>query len=419
MRPELRTVFSPLRIRNFRIYLAGQAVSMVGTWLQMTAQGWVVWELSRSPAALGIVAMLSSFPILALGPLAGVVADRLDRRKLLVATQVGAMTLAFVFASLLWTKAIHIWHVYVLSVLLGVVAALDMPAQQGFLGDLAGLGEVRKAVNLNTMVLQASRLLGPALAGFIIGAFGSAWAFFLNGLSFLAVIASLLAVRSQQVRANGEGSWVGEFGDGLRFIFRQPRVQDLIIFAVLITFFGLPVLNILPAVAGQVLKGDATTLGFLMASSGAGALIGTLFLVPIANTIRRAGMVIWGAVVWVGVWFVVFSLERTLELSALSLFFVSLGTPVVITIGMGLLQVLAPPEMRARLFSFFLMVAFGLQPFASLLIGYSAEHLGTPTAIQINGLLLVVGAALILAFRPKLRRWEVGATSAQDVSEGS
>lgn len=398
--------FSPLRITSFRIYLSGQAVSLVGTWLQMTAQGWVVWELSRSPAALGIVAMLGSLPILLLGPWAGVLADRLDRRRLLITTQAGAMVVAFTFAALLQTNFIRLWHVYVLSTLLGVLTAVDMPAQQAFIGDLSGMGQVRQAVNLNTMVVQVSRMLGPALAGFMIGALGSASAFWLNGLSFLAVIASLLAVRSKQVRTARSRNWMSEFRDGLRFIEGQPRIQDLIIFVILITFFGLPVINILPAVASDVLHGDATTLGLLMAASGAGALAGTLFVVPLAQSLRRTGVAVWSAVLWIGVWFVVFSMETSLPLSALSLFFVSLGAPLVITMAMGLLQLLAPPDMRARLLSLFMMVSFGMQPLASLLIGYSAEHLGTPVAIQINALMLVGGAILMIVLRPKLRQWE-------------
>ncbi len=398
--------FSPLRITSFRIYLSGQAVSLVGTWLQMTAQGWVVWELSRSPAALGIVAMLGSLPILLLGPWAGVLADRLDRRRLLITTQVGAMVVAFTFAALLQTNFIRLWHVYVLSTLLGVLTAVDMPAQQAFIGDLSGMGQVRQAVNLNTMVVQVSRMLGPALAGFMIGALGSASAFWLNGLSFLAVIASLLAVRSKQVRTARSRNWMSEFRDGLRFVEGQPRIQDLIIFVILITFFGLPVINILPAVASDVLHGDATTLGLLMAASGAGALAGTLFVVPLAQSLRRTGVAVWSAVLWIGVWFVVFSIETSLPLSALSLFFVSLGAPLVITMAMGLLQLLAPPDMRARLLSLFMMVSFGMQPLASLLIGYSAEHLGTPVAIQINALMLVGGAILMIVLRPKLRQWE-------------
>jgi len=399
--------FSPLRVRDFRVYLGGQAISLVGTWLQVTAQGWAVWVISRSTSALGIAAMLSTLPILLLGRWTGVWADRLDRRRLLIATATGAMALAFVLASLVQTNRIQLWHLYLLSALLGIVTAIDLPAQQAFLGDLSGMGQVRRAVNLNTMIVQVSRMVGPAMAGFVIASLGTATAFWLNGLSFVAVIASLLAVRSNQVQtARSDGS-AGGFGEGLRFVAGQPRIQDLMIFVVLITFLVFPVLNILPAFATGVLRGDAQTLGILLASSGAGALTGTLFVVPIAQTIRRTGAVVGTAVVWMGVWAIIFSTTTWLPLSVVSMFFVSLGAPAVFTMVNGLLQFLAPPEMRARLLSLLLMVSFGLQPFASLLIGYSAELLSTPVAIEINGVLLLTSAGAMFALRSKLLRWEV------------
>jgi len=399
--------FSPLRIRDFRVYLGGQAISLVGTWLQVTAQGWAVWVISRSTSALGIAAMLSTLPILLLGRWTGVWADRLDRRRLLIATATGAMVLAFILAVLVQTNLLQLWHLYLLSALLGIVTAIDLPAQQAFLGDLSGMGQVRRAVNLNTMIVQLSRMVGPAMAGFVIASLVTATAFWLNGLSFVAVIASLLAVRSNQVRTARSDSSAGGFGEGLRFVAGQPRIQDLMIFVVLITFLVFPVLNILPAFATDVLRGDAQTLGILLASSGAGALTGTLFVVPIAQTIRRTGVVVGTAVVWMGVWAIIFSTTTWLPLSAISMFFVSLGAPAVFTMANGLLQFLAPPEMRARLLSLLLMVSFGLQPFASLLIGYSAELLTTPVAIEINGVLLLTSAGAMFALRSKLLRWEV------------
>ena len=399
--------FSPLAIRNFRIYLGGQAVSLVGTWLQLTAQGWVVWELSHSAASLGLVAMLGSLPILLLGPWAGVWADRLNRRILLIVTQAAAMMIAFVLAILIGTGQVQVWHLYITSVLLGIVAALDMPAQQAFLGDLSGMAEVRKAVLLNSMIFQTSRMIGPALAGLIIGTLGAAVAFWLNGFSFLAVIASLLLVRTNQVRASRlTNTWNG-FREGMRFVGDHPRIQDLLLFAVLVTFLGLPIINIFPAVASQILNGDATTLGWLLAASGAGALVGVVFVLPITNSLQRTGLVIGSAVVWTGAWFMVFSLSTQLLTSMLSVFLVGLGVPSVMTAAMGLLQVSAPMDMRARLVSLFVIVTFGMQPLASLLVGYGAESLGITTVIRINSLLLMAIPVLMWMFRPHLRQWEV------------
>lgn len=407
----LRESFSPLKIRNFRIYLSGQAVSLVGTWLQMTAQSWVVWELSHSATALGVTAMLGSLPILLLGPWAGVWADRLDRRKLLILTQIGAMILAFILALLTQTGLVQLWHVYLLSGLLGIITAVDIPVQQTFLGDLSGMAEVRKAINLNITMLQVSRILGPALAGLIIATLGVAVAFWLNGLSFIAVIISLWLVSSNQVRKPHNGKFLVEFKEGVSYVATQPRLQDLILLAILVTFFAFPVImSLLPAVVGKVLQGDAATLSWLMMSSGAGALVGTMFLAPLTQATRRTGVVLGGIIGWVGVWLVLFSEVNWLPLSLISLFFVSIGIPAVLTTTMGLMQVLAPADMRARLMSLFFTLSFGMQPVASLLAGYSADALTTPVAIRVNGLLLILGAVLMLVIRPALRKWEANAS---------
>ncbi len=404
----LRGNFSPLRIPNFRLYISGQAVSLVGTWLQITAQGWVVWQLSHSPAALGIVGMLNTLPILLLGPWAGVWADRLNRRRVLIGTQSVAMTLAFILAILTQTGLVQLWHVYVLATCLGIVTAIDFPAQQAFIGDLSGMSEVRRAVNVNAMVLQVSRMLGPALAGVVVNSLGASVAFWLNGLSFLAVIASLVAVQSAQAARHESGrSALGEFVDALGFVRRQPRLQDLIFFVILVTFFGLAVMSIMPAVASQMLHGGADTLGLLLAMSGAGALVATVVLVPIAQSARKTGLVVSGAVIWMGTCYVAVSFASgMLPLALLGVFCFSLGAPVVITMALGLLQVLAPPGMRARILSLFVMVSFGMQPIASLLIGYSASALGTPVAIRINGIGLILGGLAVLLLRSDLRQWE-------------
>lgn len=401
--------FEPLRQRNFAIYLSGQAVSLIGTWLQATAQGWVVWELSGSEAALGIVAAFTALPLLLLGPFAGAIADRFDRRKLLIATQVVAMLLAFILAFLVQTKLVQLWQVYILALALGVVSALDFPAQQAFLGDLSGMHLVRKAVNLNAMILQVSRILGPAFAGAIITAVGTATAFWLNGLSFLAVIVSLVLVRSQQVRSRSKNHPLKDFAVALRFLQTQPRLQDILTLVVFVTFFGLSVLNIMPAVATKVLGGDAQSLGLLLAASGAGALISVIFVLPYVQAARRTGVVIAGAVIWMGIWILVFSQMKSLPLAMGAILLYSIGAPAVIATSLGLSQLMAPQDMRARIVSLFVMVSFGLQPISSLYVGYMAEWLGVPTTILLNGIFLVAGGALMLVLRPALRHWSANA----------
>jgi MFS family permease len=405
----LRQSFTPLRYPNFRIYLGGQAISLVGTWLQNAAQAWVVWTLTNSEAALGTVTMFGTLPLLLLGPFAGVWVDRFDRRKLLIATQAAAMILAFILAFLVQTGMVQVWHVYLMALLLGIVTALDLPAQQTFLGDLAGMGEVRKAINLNAMIVNVSRMLGPAFSGILIQRLGIAPAFWLNGLSFVAVIASLIAVRASHAQAKASTDHpLRQLVDAVKFVRIQPRMQDLFLFALMTTFFVFSIiLTQLPAFASVVLHGDAETAGYLQAASGAGALLGVLFIVPLAQAQKRSGLVLAAAAVWMGIWMLGFAFSTWLPISLLTLFLGSIGAPTIITLALGLIQVMSPPDMRGRLISLFTVISFGFQPIAAFLIGQSAEHLGVQTAIQINSVLLIISALAMLLFRTELRRWEV------------
>jgi MFS family permease len=401
--------FSPLRIRNFRIYLGGQAISLIGTWLQVTAQGWVVWQLTGSTVELGTVQMLNTLPLFVLAPWAGSWADRFDRRKLLIITQLGMMVLAFLLALLVLTGVIQVWHIYVLSLFLGIFSALDFPAQQTFLGDLAGASsEMKRAVNLNITIVQVSRMLGPAVAGLVVGALGAGMAFFLNGLSFVAVVASLLMVRATQTQSKTKysSSALRGFGEAVNFLRDQPRLVDCIIFAALATFFGISiVLNILPAVASTVLNGDATTLGLLMSASGAGALVGVSVIAPIMQAQKRIGVVMALAGLCAGIAFFLLGVTQVLPVAMLGLFCAGLAMPSLMSTTMGLLQVSAPVTMRARVMSLFTMVSFGFQPLAAVWIGWSAELLGIQTAILVNATCLIA-VSLFMLSRGALRRWD-------------
>ena len=398
--------FAPLKNRNLRIYLGGQAISLLGTWMQATAQSWVVWELTHAESSLGIVVMLNTLPLFLLAPWAGSIADRFNRRAILLITQSIAMILAFTLAFLIQTGLVQIWHIYLFSLILGIVNTLDFPAQQTFIGDLSGMGQVRQAITLNIMGLQVARMLGPAIAGVALKLVGSAAAFWINGASFFVVLISLLLVRSHQAESkhpNGRG----QFRETLQFIRSQPRMIDLMIFATLVTFFGLAVFNILPSVADHVLNGDSQTFGLLLGSSGAGALISTLILLPLSQASKRVGQIVIGAAAWMGMFFLLLSQSTWLPLSMAAIFCASLGAPLVMTTGLGVLQMLAPTDMRARIISLFTMLTFGMQPLASLAIGYSAELINTRAAILINAICLLTGALLMLFFRHGLRQWEL------------
>ncbi len=399
--------WSPLRRRAFRLYFGGQAVSLLGTWMQITAQSWVVWELSRSMQAQGLVALLGAIPLILLAPWAGAAADRFDRRKLLIVAQVAAMLLAFTLALLVQTELVQLWHVYALSFLLGAVAAVEMPAQQAFIGDLVGMGEIRKALALNGVIVQLGRTVGPTLAGWAIARVGVAEAFWMNGVSFLAVIASLLAIRAIAVgRASAAAGKPGGFDEAARYLLSQPRLVDLLAFVTLSSFFVLSNLTIYPALATVVLGGDSRTLGWLLGASGVGALIGSLLVTHFSRATPRVGLALAGCTIWAGAMIVCNSFSRSLPTAVACIMATGLTVPFIFTTANGLTQMLAPAQMRGRLLSILLMVGFGLQPVAAIGIGWIGDRFGASQALFVNGFCLMAGGAL-MTVRRGLLAWRI------------
>ena len=397
----------PLQTPQVRIYLGGQTVSLVGTWLQATAQAWVIWELSHSTTALAIASLLGLGPSLLIGPLAGVWADRLDRRRLLIVVQLVAAATACSLALLAQTRMLQLWQVDVLILVLGVDATLGGPAERALLTDLVGAERAREAVALNQVIFQLSRILGPVLAGIIVVGLGPAVAFWLNGLSFLAVAGSLLVIHPRQVLAPAGSSSARALGEALRFIAATPPVLELFVLGFLLTFLALPVMTVLPAVVDRVLHGGPGTLGVLTAASAAGALAGAVVLLPFVRSLSRPGIIVGAAVIWTGIWFVVFSQSAWLPLSILCMLLIGLAGPSVMALATGVLQVVAPLDMRARIQSLFSTITYGAQPVGVLLLGFSADRIGASTGILACGGLIALGAVLVLLARPDLRRWTV------------
>lgn len=395
--------FTILRSRDIRVYLSGNAISLVGDWMQQTAQAWVVWELTHSTTALGIVAFFSQIPFFLFGPWVGVISDRYDRRKILLVTQGFIMLFAFILAALVQTHLLQLWHVYVLAFLLGIVSAFDVTAEQAFIGDIAGAGNIRKAVALNNSLTQLTRLVGPSIAGALISKVGISLAFWLNGGAIVITILCILAVRTRRTGQVEAGSGLKQFLEGWRFFRKHGLLLLIMIFAATQAFFGLSTIQLLPAVATLILKGDASTLGKLLGAAGAGALVGIVLVMPFVERIKRPCMAIGGALIWSGVWYILFSRSNDLYITLLCQFMTSLGAANVVTLSIGLAQELTPPGMRARIVSTFLMIIFGLQPVASYLIGDGAHRWGLQPVILVNGILMVVVPAVLLTL-PRLNQ---------------
>jgi len=390
--------FSPLRNRNLSAYLGGQLISLLGSAMQATAQSWVVWQISHSTRALGFTLMLDYLPMLLLGAFAGTWADRMDRRKLLIASQLSAMLLAVVFALLVQTGLIQLWHIYLLAALLGCVMAIDMPAQTAFVGDLSGIEQMRGAIVLNNMVRQISRTAGPALAGVVIGLLDVAPAFWINGASFLAVVGSLLYVRSQQVRNPQATRTKTQLKEAFQFISKEPRIRDLLLFSACVPFFAISAIGLIPAIVTDYLHAGPGALGLIMSSAGAGAFFGSLVVVPMTHQIRHPGLLLTAAMVWIGAWFMVIAYSGQTWFWVIGIFIANAAVPVVLTTSAGLLQVLAPPDMKASMMGIWMMLSFGMQPFGALLIGFIAQVVGAQTAIFFYGsAMILVSAAMLLA----------------------
>jgi MFS family permease len=313
------------------------------------------------------------------------------------------MIFVFVLAILIQTGTVLLWHVYVLAFLFGTVTAFNMTAEQTFIGEIAGDGNIRKAIALNNSINQLSRFIGPAIAGWLIASVGISPAFWLNGISILVSIICIWIIPGSSGIKEAKGSGLEQFAKGIHFLFHDKLLRLIVLFAAMQTFFGLSIVQLLPAVSTLILKGNASTLGALTGAAGAGAFIGTVFVLPFVQRIEKSCIAIGGAVIWAGLWYNIFSFSNNLYLSMLCQFMASLGAANVLTLSLALTQELTPVKMRGEMISTFLMIILGLQPFASYLVGKTADKIGVDVMMRINGGLLICLPVILLAI-PALNR---------------
>jgi MFS family permease len=382
--------FSAFKIRGLRIYMTGQVFNLLGDWMQQTAQAWLVWELTHKATALGVVAFLSQIPYFIFGPWVGSFSDRFDRRKILLVTQILAMLLAIILAYLIQSDQVTLHIVYLLAFLLGTVNAFNSTAEQAFIGDIAGTGNIRKAVALNNTINQLTRLIGPAIAGWLIVATGLAPAFWINAFSILISIFCILQIHSNLELKKSKGSGLSQFAEALKYFGQQSLLRLIILFGAIQAFFGMSIVQLLPAFSSVILKGNAKTLGQLYGAAGAGALVGIVIVLPFVQKIKRSCVAIGGAVIWAGCWYILFSFCSSLALAMVCQFMASLGASNVLTLSLGLAQELTPVSIRARIVSTFMMIIFGLQPIASWLVGMAADKFGIHRTMALNGSLMII-----------------------------
>ncbi len=400
-RITLRLVLRAFQYRNYRLYFTGQGFSMLGTWMQHTAMIWLVYRLSGSALLLGLTGFASQLPSFVLTPVAGVFADRLERRRLLIWTQILAMFQAVAMAALVFTGVARVWQIIVLSFVLGMVNAFDVPARHSLVVDMVDdRDDIGNAVALNSSMFHGARLAGPALAGILISAFGEGICFILNAVSFLAVIVALMLMKIRPREIKPSGSPVlRELCDGLDYAFASTSIKNVLLLVGLVSLVGMPYMVLMPVFARDILGGGPQTLGFLLTSSGAGAFAGTLFLASRRNT-EGLGRIVHGAAILFFFGIVAFSLSKTLWFSMLSLFVAGFGVLVQVASGNTILQTIVDEDKRGRIMSLFNMAFLGMAPFGNLIAGGMASGIGVPSTLLLCAVVCLAGS---LRFAGKLR----------------
>jgi MFS family permease len=400
----LPAMLRALRHRNYRLFFTGQSISLVGTWMTRLATIWLLWRLTHSAEMLGLLGFAGQVPTFLFASVAGVWVDRLNRHRLLVATQVLAMIQSFTLAALVLWGTIEIWEIFALQVFQGVINAFDMPTRQSLLIDLIeDRADLSNAVALNSSMVNGARLIGPSVAGLIIAWVGEGWCFFADGVSYLAVIGSLLAMRvALRPRTAKAKRVLHDLRDGLRHAFGFEPIRAILLLLALLGLAGMPYRVLMPVIASQTLHGGAHTLGFLMAAMGVGALIGALYLAS-RKTVLGLGRLIPLAASTFGASLVGVGLSRWLPLSLLLMVIMGVGFMVHLAASNTLIQTLVREEMRGRVMALYLMAFMGMATFGSLLAGAVAGAVGAPLTLVGGGLLCIGGAAVFRYKLPALR----------------
>jgi MFS family permease len=399
-----RTTFAALSYPNYRLWFFGQMTSLFGTWMQSTAQAYLVYQLTRSEAYLGYVGFASGAASWIFMLYGGVVADRLPRRSLLIVTQSFSMLLAFVLAALTFTHVVAPWHIIVLAFSLGIVNAFDAPARQSFVLEMVERSVLTNAIALNATMFNMAFVIGPAIGGLTYALFGPGWCFVINGLSFVAVIAALGSMKiPPQTLPAARNSALAEIRIGMAAVNADRRILAIIVLLAALSLFGMSFATLIPAWAVQVLGGNSLTNGFLQSARGIGALLAALTIASFAQRGFR-GRLITVASFCLPAVLILFSFTRTLPLSLLTLFAVGATNIFVNNFANALVQGLVPDAVRGRVMGIYMLAFFGITPIGALLAGGVATALGAPLTIAISAVCFLGCAGAITAAVPAIRK---------------
>ncbi|HXX53979.1 MAG TPA: MFS transporter [Thermodesulfovibrionales bacterium] len=401
--------FPALYVRDFRIFWIGQLISFSGTWMQSTAQGWLVYSLTKSPLYLGIVATAASLPVLLFTLIGGVVADRLNKRTLLIITQTLSMVPALTLAILINLKVVTVLEIVFFAALLGTVNAFDVPARQSFLVDMVQKGRLMNAIALNSAAFNGARIVGPVIAGITIAAIGVAACFYVNAVSFLAAITALLMIKSgsnggEEISAKSMGedrrlhlaALLDDLSEGLRYVRSEKNVFQIMLLVAVFSLFGIPFVTLLPVFAEDILRVGPKGLGILAGSSGVGSLIAALFIAFRGEIVHKGKMML-GAGLLFGVSLLSFSLSRDYHISMAILVLAGLGMVSFLAVANTFIQLTIPDVLRGRVMSVYALVFLGIAPVGNAVMGSIANGVGTDRAVSIGSSLCLF--AMLLSWR--------------------
>jgi MFS family permease len=393
--------------RNFQLFFSGQLISLIGTWMQTVAQSWLVYRITKSSLLLGSVGFASQIPVFLIAPIGGMVADRVNRHRVVIATQTASMILALILAALTLLNIVTVREIFVLAALLGVVNAFDIPGRQSFLVDMVGREDLMNAIALNSSMFNGARVIGPAIAGILVAKIGEGWCFFANGVSYIAVILGLLLMKIECARRSKSDSPVADILEGFRWASQTGPIRMLLLLLGLVSLVGMPYTVLMPVFADRVLHGGASgvaaflhakdpgavRLGVLMGATGVGALLGALTL-ALRSGVRGLGRLIVITCAGFGLSLIVFAASKDFWLSATLLIPVGFCIMLQMACSNTLIQTMVPDVLRGRVMAVYSMMFMGMAPFGALLGGAIADRLGAPVTVAIGGAASIVGAIL-------------------------
>jgi MFS family permease len=393
-----------LESKNYRIYFFGQFISLVGTWLQIMAQGWLVWQLTKSALALGVISAIGAVPVLLFSLFGGVIVDRFPKKRILILTQVSAMVLAFTLGVLTLFHWINVWQIGILAFLVGIVNAVDGPARQAFVIEMINKeSHLSSAIALNSGIFNIARVIGPAIAGVLIATMGLGWAFIINGISYIAVIAALLFMRIKEIKNQIHPRAISAIKEGVSYAARHPLIKVLLIFIGVFSVFGWSYITIMPLISETIFNMGAEGLSYLYSAAGAGALLGVVMVSALGNKKNPMIFILGGSVLF-SVSIILFTFTANFTVALFFILLAGFGLLSLSSMANVAIQKAVVQKYRGRVMSLYSLMFMGLAPIGSFQIGFFTQHFGSDFAIRLGAVICFCVALVILKNRKKIEK---------------